>query len=105
MVVGVLCGAVEDGHEESGDAGGNDAHYAVLYADSGGKAMAPQEPLFGAAQIARFMAAVAQARPPSGEFENRRVRVNGQPGRLVRGPAERQLGSPSGSRQTRRWRS
>jgi RNA polymerase sigma-70 factor, ECF subfamily len=92
MVVGVLCGAVEDGHEESGDAGGNDAHYAVLYADSGGKAMAPQEPLFGAAQIARFMAAVAQARPPSGEFENRRVRVNGQPGRLVRGPAERQLG-------------
>ena len=36
---------------------------AVLYADSGGKAMAPQEPLFGAALIARFMAAVAQARP------------------------------------------
>jgi RNA polymerase sigma-70 factor (ECF subfamily) len=65
---------------------------AVLYADSGGKAMAPQEPLFGAAQIARFMAAVAQVRPPSGEFESRRVRVNGQPGRLLRGPAERQLG-------------
>ena len=43
---------------------------AVLYADSGGKAMAPQEPLFGAALIARFMAAVAQVRPPSGEFES-----------------------------------
>ena len=38
------------------------------------------------------MVAVAQARPPSGEFETRLVRVNGQPGRLVRGPAERQPG-------------
>jgi RNA polymerase sigma-70 factor (ECF subfamily) len=65
---------------------------AVLYADSGGKRMAPQEPLFGAAVIARFMAAVAQARPNSGEFESRRVRVNGQPGRLLRGPAEQHLG-------------
>jgi RNA polymerase sigma-70 factor (ECF subfamily) len=65
---------------------------AVLYADSGGKAMAPQEPLVGAAQIARFMAAVGRAQPPSGEFETRLVRVNGQPGRLVRGPQEPQLG-------------
>jgi RNA polymerase sigma-70 factor, ECF subfamily len=65
---------------------------AVLYADSGGKAKAPQEPLFGATLIARFMAAVAQARPPSGEFESRRVRVNGQPGRLVRGPREPPFG-------------
>jgi RNA polymerase sigma-70 factor, ECF subfamily len=65
---------------------------AVLYADSGGKAMAPQEPLFGAALIARFMAAVAQVRPASGEFESQRVRVNGQPGRMLRGPAERPLG-------------
>jgi len=54
--------------------------------------MAPQEPLVGAALIARFMAAVARVRPPSGEFESRRVRVNGQPGRLLRGPAERQFG-------------
>jgi len=54
--------------------------------------MAPQEPLFGAALIARFMAAVAQQRPRSGEFESRRVRVNGQPGRLLRGPAERPFG-------------
>jgi RNA polymerase sigma-70 factor, ECF subfamily len=65
---------------------------AVLYADSGGKATAPQEPLVGAALIARFMAAVSQARPNSGEFETRPVRVNGQPGRLLRGPAERPLG-------------
>ena len=64
---------------------------AVLYADSGGKARAPQEPLFGAALIARFMAAVSQARPP-GQLESRRVRVNGQPGRLVRGPREPHYG-------------
>jgi RNA polymerase sigma-70 factor (ECF subfamily) len=63
---------------------------AVLYADSGGKAMAPQEPLVGADLIARFMAAVAQSRPVL--TENRRVRVNGQPGRLMRGPAERRFG-------------
>jgi RNA polymerase sigma-70 factor, ECF subfamily len=65
---------------------------AVLYADSGGKAMAPQEPLFGAALIARFMAAVSQGRPASAAFESRRVRVNGQPGRLVRGPREPRFG-------------
>jgi RNA polymerase sigma-70 factor, ECF subfamily len=64
---------------------------AVLYADSGGKAMAPREPLVGAALIARFMAAVSQARPSSDEFESRRVKVNGQPGRLVLGPAEQEL--------------
>jgi RNA polymerase sigma-70 factor (ECF subfamily) len=67
---------------------------AVLYADGGGKAMAPREPLVGAALIARFMAAVAQAQPLSNEFESRRVRVNGQPARLLRGPAERQPGEP-----------
>jgi RNA polymerase sigma-70 factor (ECF subfamily) len=65
---------------------------AVLYADGGGKALAAPEPLVGAALIARFMAFLAQVRPPSGEFETRRVRVNGQPGRLVRGPAEPPLG-------------
>ena len=65
---------------------------AVLYADSGGKAMAPPEPLFGATVIARFMAGVSQGRSASGQVESRPVRVNGQPGRLVRGPAEPQLG-------------
>jgi RNA polymerase sigma-70 factor (ECF subfamily) len=67
---------------------------AVLYADGGGKVMAPQEPLFGAALIARFMVAVAQARPASGAFESRWVRVNGQPGRVLRGPAESPFGEP-----------
>jgi RNA polymerase sigma-70 factor, ECF subfamily len=51
--------------------------------------MAPQEPLVGAALIARFMAGVAHVRRAFGAFEIRPVTVNGQPGRLVRGPAER----------------
>jgi RNA polymerase sigma-70 factor (ECF subfamily) len=61
---------------------------AVLYADGGGKARTPPEPLVGAAVIARFMAAVTRVRPASGALESRRVRVNGQPGRMTRGPAE-----------------
>src|SRR3954471_8087173 len=80
---------------EEGDLGALEellAKDAVLYADGGGKAMAAQEPLVGRAVIARFMAAVSQARPASGAFESRRVRVNGQPGRLVRAPAEPPLG-------------
>jgi RNA polymerase sigma-70 factor (ECF subfamily) len=66
---------------------------AVFYADSGGKALAPREPLVGAALIARFMAAVSQVRPDSGELERRWVRVNGQPGVVMRGPAEPEPGS------------
>lgn len=64
------------------------AEDAVLYADGGGKVMALQEPLFGATLIARFMAAIAQAARSSSRFESEPVRVNGQPGRLVRAPAE-----------------
>ena len=65
---------------------------AVLYADGGGRALAAPEPLVGATLIARFMAAISQVRPPSGAFESRRVRVNGQPGRVLRGPAEPPFG-------------
>jgi RNA polymerase sigma-70 factor, ECF subfamily len=65
---------------------------AVLYADSGGKAMAPQEPLVGAALIARFMARVTQLRRAFGEFETRLMRVNGQPGRVLLGPRQPQFG-------------
>jgi RNA polymerase sigma-70 factor (ECF subfamily) len=65
---------------------------AVLYADGGGKALAAPEPLFGAALIARFMAGVAQVRRAFGGFEARLVRVNGQPGRLLRGPGEQPYG-------------
>jgi RNA polymerase sigma-70 factor, ECF subfamily len=64
------------------------AEDAVLYADGGGKVMAVQEPLFGATLIARFMATITQATRSSSRFESEQVRVNGQPGRLVRAPAE-----------------
>ena len=79
---------------------------AVLYADSGGKAMAPQEPLFGAALIARFMAAVAQVRPAV-----RRVREPAGAGQRPARPRwcearpSGSSGRPSGSRPSRRWRS
>jgi len=83
---------------EEGDLGALEellAKDAVLYADGGGKVIAPQEPLFGAAVIARFMAGVAQVRRSLGQFEMRLVHVNGQPGRLLRGPgAEEQFGEP-----------
>jgi RNA polymerase sigma-70 factor (ECF subfamily) len=68
------------------------AHDAVLYADGGDKAMAPLEPLAGAPLIARFMAGVAQVRRAFGEFESRLVRVNGQPGRLLRAAGEEPYG-------------
>ncbi len=60
----------------------------MLYADSGGKAMAPPEPLVGAALVARFLTAVAQSWPSAPGYERRRARVNGQPGIVMRGPAE-----------------
>jgi RNA polymerase sigma-70 factor (ECF subfamily) len=66
------------------------AHDAVLYADGGGKVMAAPEPLVGATLVARFMAALAQT--VAGELQSEPVRVNGQPGRVVRGPAEGALG-------------
>jgi RNA polymerase sigma-70 factor (ECF subfamily) len=62
------------------------AHDAVLYADGGGKAMAPPEPLVGAQTIASFMASVARLRRRFGEFEPQWVTVNGQLGRALRGP-------------------
>ena len=68
------------------------ARDAVLYADGGGKVIAAQEPLFGAALIARYMAGVAQVRRAFGESETRLARVNGQPGRLLRGPGEPPFG-------------
>jgi RNA polymerase sigma-70 factor (ECF subfamily) len=68
------------------------AEDAVLYADGGGKAMAPPEPLFGPALIARFMAGVTQVRRALGDFEARFVRVNGQPGRMLRRAGDEQFG-------------
>jgi RNA polymerase sigma-70 factor (ECF subfamily) len=83
---------------EEGDLSGLEqllAEDAVLYADGGGKVLASPEPLFGAALIARFMAGVAAVRRSSGgAFEDRPVRVNGQPGRIMFGPSEQPFGAP-----------
>jgi RNA polymerase sigma-70 factor (ECF subfamily) len=80
---------------EEGDLSGLEAllaEDAVLYADGGGKVIASPEPLYGAALIARFMAGVAQVRRRYGKFQMRMVHVNGQPGRVVRGPEEPEFG-------------
>jgi RNA polymerase sigma-70 factor (ECF subfamily) len=80
---------------EEGDLDGLEAllaEDAVLYADGGGKVLASPEPLFGAALIARFMAGVARIRRAYGEFEAQMVHVNGQPGRIMRGPEEPEFG-------------
>jgi len=80
---------------EEGDLEGLEAllaEDAVLYADGGGKVLASPEPLYGAALIARFMAGVARVRRAYGEFEAQMVHVNGQPGRVIRGPEEPEFG-------------
>ena len=60
------------------------AEDVVLYADGGGKAIAPAVPLPGAALVAQFVVSVARMRRELGEFEPQLVTVNGQPGRLRR---------------------
>jgi RNA polymerase sigma-70 factor (ECF subfamily) len=62
---------------------------AVLYADGGGKAIAPPMPLVGSELIADFMVGVARMRHHLGEFEAELVKVNGQRGRLLRVPGVR----------------
>jgi RNA polymerase sigma-70 factor, ECF subfamily len=57
---------------------------AVLYSDGGGRAVAARKPIFGADRIARFMAVTARKRREAGASSQRRVRVNGQPGRVLR---------------------
>jgi RNA polymerase sigma-70 factor (ECF subfamily) len=61
------------------------ARDAALYSDGGGKAGAFTEALAGAGRIARIMAGATRARLARG-FEMELVTVNGQPGRLRRGP-------------------
>jgi RNA polymerase sigma-70 factor, ECF subfamily len=74
---------------EDGDLGALEellAEDAVLYSDGGGKAAAARLPVYGAAKIARFMAGTARLRRRAGTFALELVRVNGQPGRVLRGP-------------------
>jgi RNA polymerase sigma-70 factor, ECF subfamily len=77
---------------------------AVLYADSGGKALAPPEPLRGAVAIARFMVTVERIYHEVKPLESEQVRVNGQPGRIVRGPEMSASGRPvDGARDLHVW--
>jgi RNA polymerase sigma-70 factor, ECF subfamily len=62
------------------------AEDAVLYADGGGKIVAARKPLHGAARIARMIAATTRKQRRHGPFELELVRVNGQPGRILRTP-------------------
>ena len=82
--------AADDGDLESLEA--MLAEDAVLYADGGGNAMAPQEPLVGAALVARFMAVIARAGRGFAAFDARPVSVNGQPGRLLRAAGQEHFG-------------
>jgi RNA polymerase sigma-70 factor, ECF subfamily len=57
---------------------------AVLYSDGGGKAVASRHPIHSAQRIARAMVAVVRKQRRRGPFEMELVRVNGQPGRVLR---------------------
>lgn len=59
---------------------------AVLYSDGGGKAVAARKPIYGPDRTARFLAGIARQRHRYGEFAQQSVRVNGQPGRVLRDP-------------------
>ena len=72
---------------EEGDVEGLEAllaEDAVLYSDGGGKVIAARRPVAGAARIARFMAGVTRKQRELGLLERRVVRVNGQPGSILR---------------------
>jgi RNA polymerase sigma-70 factor, ECF subfamily len=63
------------------------AEDAVFYSDGGGKIAAARKPLFGAARIARVVAKLTDKQKRRGPFELELVKVNGQPGRILRRPA------------------
>jgi RNA polymerase sigma-70 factor, ECF subfamily len=74
---------------EEGDVDGLErllAEDAVLYADGGGKATAARKPILGAMRIARVMAAVTRKQRRRGPFDLQLVKVNGEPGRILRTP-------------------
>lgn len=74
---------------EEGDLEGLEAllaEDAVWYSDGGGKVSAARKPLFGAARIARVVASIVRKQRRFGPLELQLVRVNGQPGRILRRP-------------------
>jgi RNA polymerase sigma-70 factor (ECF subfamily) len=50
----------------------------ILYSDGGGKTRAPLNPIYGAQNVARFLAGILGKIPPG--FTVRKTRVNGRPG-------------------------
>jgi RNA polymerase sigma-70 factor (ECF subfamily) len=58
----------------------------VVYSDGGGKASAARRPIHRRDLIVRFLIRVTRMRRERGGFEQRRARVNGQPGRLILDP-------------------
>lgn len=60
------------------------AEDAAMYSDGGGKVVAARKPLFGAARIARVIAKLTRKRQRRGPFDTQLVKVNGQPGRILR---------------------
>jgi RNA polymerase sigma-70 factor (ECF subfamily) len=56
---------------------------AVVYSDGGGKAKAARRPFGGVDRICRFLVKVARRRRRRGVSSQRKIMVNGQPGRLL----------------------
>ena len=56
----------------------------AFYSDGGGKISAARKPLFGRSRVARVMAKLATKSNRWGPFDTSLVRVNGQPGRVMR---------------------
>ena len=60
------------------------AEEAVLVSDGGGKAIAALRPILGRDAVARFLVGVSRKLAERGPIETRVMRVNGQPGLIVR---------------------
>jgi len=60
------------------------AEDAALYSDGGGKVTAARKALFGRARVASVLAKLTLKQQRRGPFDVQFVRVNGQPGRILR---------------------
>jgi RNA polymerase sigma-70 factor (ECF subfamily) len=60
------------------------AEDVALYSDGGGRVTAARRPLFGRARVARVLAKLTRKQQRRGPFDIELVRVNRQPGRILR---------------------
>ncbi len=60
------------------------AEDAALYSDGGGRVIAARRPLFGRARVASVLAKLSRKQQRRGPFDLQLVRVNRQPGRILR---------------------